>query len=62
MAEDVLREFESRWWAAARKGEQQELTDMLAGGREVLATTVDDNGRTCVHNALSSCTAHQRSY
>jgi hypothetical protein len=47
LAEDVLREFESRWWAAARKGELQELTDMLAGGREVLATTVDDNGRTC---------------
>ena len=43
-----MREFEARWWASARKGEVKELTDMLAGGREVLATTVDDNGRTCV--------------
>ena len=48
----MLREFEARWWASARKGELSELTDMLAGGREVLATTVDDNGRTCVAHAL----------
>lgn len=48
VAEDVLREFESRWWSSARKGDVADLADMLAGGREVLATTVDDNGRTCV--------------
>jgi hypothetical protein len=47
----VLREFEGRWWASARRGDVKELTDMLAGGREVLATTVDDNGRTCVPRA-----------
>jgi hypothetical protein len=53
VAEDVLKEFEARWWASARKGDAADLTDMLAGGREVLATTVDDNGRTCV--ALQAC-------
>ena len=47
----MLREFEGRWWASARRGDVKELTDMLAGGREVLATTVDDNGRTCVPRA-----------
>ena len=51
LAEDVLREFEGRWWASARRGDVKELTDMLAGGREVLATTVDDNGRACVRRA-----------
>jgi signal recognition particle protein len=48
VADDVLRDFEGRWWGAARKGDTDTLADMLAGGREVLATTVDDNGRTCV--------------
>ena len=48
VADDVLRDFEARWWGAARKGDTDTLTDMLAGGKEVLATTVDDNKRTCV--------------
>jgi hypothetical protein len=48
VADDVLRDFEGRWWGAARKGDTDTLADMLAGGREVLATTVDDNKRTCV--------------
>ena len=48
VADDVLRDFEARWWGAARKGDTDTLADMLAGGKEVLATTVDDNKRTCV--------------
>ena len=60
VAEDVLREFESRWWGAARKGDVAEVTDMLAGGREVLATTVDDNGRTCARPGRAGTPAPAR--
>ena len=48
MAEDLLRDFEARWWAVSRKGDAAGMAELLAGGREVLATTVDENGRTCV--------------
>ena len=48
MASDLLKDYEAAWWAAARKGDLAVLTAMLAGGREVLAATADENGRTCV--------------
>ena len=53
VADDVLRDFEARWWGAARKGDTDTLADMLAGGKEVLATTVDDNKRTCVPSGVA---------
>lgn len=44
----LTRRPKARWWAAARKGDAATLGELLSGGREVLATTVDEKGRTCV--------------
>ena len=51
MADDLLRDFEGSWWACCRKGDAATVAAMLAGGREVLATTVDKDKRTGLHFA-----------
>jgi len=61
VAEDVLRDFEARWWGTARKGDADTMAEMLAGGREVLATTIDENGRTCVSACAWLLSADARS-
>lgn len=42
---DLVREFDDRWWAAARKGDAGAMRDMLKYSREVLSQVVDDGGR-----------------
>ena len=51
LADDLLRDFEASWWACCRKGDAATVATMLAGGREVLATTVDKDRRTGLHFA-----------
>ena len=45
VADDVLREFEDRWWSACRTGNDEVLKAMLKGGARTLAHTVDENRR-----------------
>lgn len=40
-----MREFDDRWWNAARKGEEATMREMLKHSRELLSQVVDDNGR-----------------
>lgn len=42
---DLVREFDDRWWNAARKGEAGAMAEMLKYSRELLSQVVDDNGR-----------------
>lgn len=49
VAEDLLRDFEARWWAAAKSCDEFALREMLSYGEEVLLNSVDDEGRTALH-------------
>ena len=49
ISEDLLRNFEDDWWAAARKGDEFKLREMLGGGAEVLSRSADNDGRTALH-------------
>jgi len=40
-----VREFDDRWWNAARKGEEPAMREMLKYSRDLLPQVVDDNGR-----------------
>eukprot|EP00195_Chlamydomonas_chlamydogama_P011127 CAMPEP_0202893062 /NCGR_PEP_ID=MMETSP1392-20130828/2704_1 /ASSEMBLY_ACC=CAM_ASM_000868 /TAXON_ID=225041 /ORGANISM="Chlamydomonas chlamydogama, Strain SAG 11-48b" /LENGTH=406 /DNA_ID=CAMNT_0049577247 /DNA_START=235 /DNA_END=1455 /DNA_ORIENTATION=- len=51
LSEDLVRDYEEKWWSAARKADLQAMAKMLAGGREVLATVVDENNRSALHFA-----------
>jgi hypothetical protein len=42
---DLVREFDDRWWNAARKGDEAAMRDMLRYSRDLLPQVVDDNGR-----------------
>ncbi|MEW5297785.1 MAG: hypothetical protein WDW36_000969 [Sanguina aurantia] len=53
LSEDLLREYEEKWWAACKKADAQTMISMLAGGREVLANAVDENKRSGMHFAAA---------
>lgn len=50
---DLVRDFDNRWWNAARKGEEAVMREMLKYSRDLLPQVVDDNGRRWV--AQSFC-------
>ncbi|KAI8473098.1 MAG: major facilitator superfamily domain-containing protein [Monoraphidium minutum] len=50
---DLIREFDDRWWNAARKGEDAVMADMLKFSRALLPQVVDDNGRSALHFAAA---------
>ncbi len=49
MSEDLLRNYEDKWWKAARGGDYDTLVTMLIGGREALVLGVDDDRRSALH-------------
>uniref|UniRef100_A0A061QSE4 Signal recognition particle 43 kDa protein n=1 Tax=Tetraselmis sp. GSL018 TaxID=582737 RepID=A0A061QSE4_9CHLO len=49
ISEDVLRDFENRWWTAAREGDLGTMKEMLQGGKKLLANTLDANRRCALH-------------
>ena len=53
LADDLLRDFEQRWWSAARKGDEEAMGKMLEGGGPVLARTVDEARRSALHFAAA---------
>ncbi|KAL6760393.1 hypothetical protein V8C86DRAFT_2555004 [Haematococcus lacustris] len=53
LSEDLVRDYEDRWWGAARKGDFQALCAMLEGGRDVLAQALDENRRSALHFAAA---------
>ena len=52
-ADNLLRDYEQRWWGAARNGNEETLNDMLAVGGPVLARTVDESRRSALHFAAA---------
>ncbi|GFR41876.1 hypothetical protein Agub_g2659 [Astrephomene gubernaculifera] len=53
LSEDLVRDFEEKWWAAARKADLDTMIHMLGGARELLANAVDENGRSALHFAAA---------
>lgn len=50
---DLIRDFDNRWWGAARKGEEEVMREMLRYSRDLLPQVVDDNGRSALHFAAA---------
>lgn len=53
LADDLLRDYEQRWWTAVRKADEETIYSMLEGGGPVLAKTVDDARRSALHFAAA---------
>jgi hypothetical protein len=45
LSPDLVREFDDRWWNAARKGDEAATREMLRHSKSLLPQVVDDNGR-----------------
>ncbi|GIL63260.1 hypothetical protein Vafri_17365 [Volvox africanus] len=53
LSEDLLRDYEEKWWNAARKADVDTMIAMLGGGRDLLAHVVDENRRSALHFAAA---------
>eukprot|EP00887_Chlorella_sp_A99_P004095 scaffold23.g4095.t1 len=53
LADNLLREYEQRWWSSVKKGDEKELFGMMDRGAPVLARTVDENRRSALHFAAA---------
>ncbi|GLC39901.1 Signal recognition particle 43 kDa protein, chloroplastic [Pleodorina starrii] len=49
LSEDLVRDFEEKWWTAARKADVDTLIRMVGGARELLPHVVDENRRSALH-------------
>jgi hypothetical protein len=49
LSEDLIRDYDERWWSAARQCNEEALARMLGGGRDALAQVVDENRRSALH-------------
>ena len=57
VADNLLRDYEDRWWKACREGDAAGVRRMLAGGAKVLACCVDDSRRSGLHYAAGKGSA-----
>lgn len=48
LSEDLIRDYETKWWEAARKADVKTMAKMLAGAKDFLSKVVDENRRRCV--------------
>ncbi|KAF5840488.1 hypothetical protein DUNSADRAFT_16579 [Dunaliella salina] len=53
LSEDLIRDYEDRWWSACRKGDFKTLASMLEGGRQVLSQVVNERGQSALHFAAA---------
>jgi len=53
LADNLLRDYEYRWWTAVKKADVDTIYEMLAVGGPVLARTVDESRRTALHFAAA---------
>ncbi|KAL3161794.1 Signal recognition particle 43 kDa protein, chloroplastic [Trebouxia sp. C0009 RCD-2024] len=49
LADNLLRDFEERWWTICRKGDKEAMQTLLSKSAKLLATTVDENRRSGLH-------------
>ncbi|KAK9833510.1 hypothetical protein WJX84_006217 [Apatococcus fuscideae] len=53
IAENLVRDFEDKWWNACRKGDEAAMAGMLHGDGRVLANALDENRRSGLHFAAA---------
>ncbi|KAL4419209.1 hypothetical protein ABPG77_000603 [Micractinium sp. CCAP 211/92] len=53
LADNLLRDYEQRWWGAVKKGDEETMLKMMEGGGDVLSRTVDENRRSALHFAAA---------
>lgn len=51
VADNLLRDFETKWWTAVKKGDEATISEMMDGGAEVLARTLNPDRRSALHFA-----------
>eukprot|EP00208_Stichococcus_sp_RCC1054_P001395 CAMPEP_0206140168 /NCGR_PEP_ID=MMETSP1473-20131121/8670_1 /ASSEMBLY_ACC=CAM_ASM_001109 /TAXON_ID=1461547 /ORGANISM="Stichococcus sp, Strain RCC1054" /LENGTH=480 /DNA_ID=CAMNT_0053534233 /DNA_START=346 /DNA_END=1788 /DNA_ORIENTATION=- len=54
IAENLLRDYEDRWWKACREGNEEAIKLMLGSGRRVLSQCVDKDRRSALHFAAAT--------
>lgn len=53
LADNLLRDFEQRWWGAVKKGDEATINAMLDGGGTVLSRTLNEERRSALHFAAA---------
>ncbi len=53
LADNLLRDFESEWWNAVKKGDEAVMNGMLDGGGAVLSRTLNEDRRSALHFAAA---------
>lgn len=51
VADNLLRDYEAQWWAAVKRGDEATISEMMDGGAEVLARTLNPDRRSALHFA-----------
>lgn len=54
ISEDLLRNYEDKWWKAVKTGAYDVIVSMLIGGRDALVSGVDDELRSALHYACGT--------
>ena len=53
VADNLLRDFETRWWTAVKKGDEATINEMMDGGAAVLSRTLNPERRSALHFAAA---------
>ena len=54
ISEDLLRNYEDKWWRAVKTSAYDVIVTMLIGGRDALVSGVDDDRRSALHYACGT--------
>ena len=53
VADNLLRDFEAKWWTAVKKCDEATINEMMDGGAEVLSRTLNPDRRSALHFAAA---------
>lgn len=53
LADNLLRDYETKWWNAVKKGDEVTVNEMLDGGGAVLSRTLNEDRRSALHFAAA---------
>lgn len=53
VADNLLRDFEAKWWTAVKKGDEASINEMMDGGAVVLSRTLNPDRRSALHFAAA---------
>lgn len=53
LADNLLRDYETKWWNAVKKGDDVTVNAMLDGGGAVLSRTLNEDRRSALHFAAA---------